>query len=382
MIEEFQAGYLPIREGTSLRSFLSKMLNCKPKRISKKFEGSDYNGKQVYVSQPYKLTAEEARERRERLCTLESKFHQSVAELKNAEGMKHQGIDGRLGAATAGLDSSHRSGGGAVGVAAGVPAASMGMGAASMGMGAGAGGFAGAGASFPGAASMPFGMPNDMGGQSNQYLEELAFQDSMLRLRAQQQQQQQQHAQQQQQQQQQNQNAGGGGGGGAGQMGVSGNGSYVDPILGSLALSQNSMNTTPLAASQYWRRQALLEASSHMDSLRMAQAGAIGIQRPVLEPGGLRDLRVPANLSLSGFGGDDAQQQFQQQQLQQLQNDIGKDGAAGFQRKRKGSDAAFNNNNFNNLKNNNDNDGSNDNAKRMRRTNDPPEEAAARNFFY
>lgn len=35
LIEEFQAGYLPIREGTSLRSFLSKMLNCKPKRISK-----------------------------------------------------------------------------------------------------------------------------------------------------------------------------------------------------------------------------------------------------------------------------------------------------------------------------------------------------------
>lgn len=39
LIEEFQAGFLPIREGTSLRSFLSKMLNCKPKRISKKFEG-------------------------------------------------------------------------------------------------------------------------------------------------------------------------------------------------------------------------------------------------------------------------------------------------------------------------------------------------------
>ena len=36
LIEEFQAGFLPIRDGTSLRSFLSKMLNCKPKRISKK----------------------------------------------------------------------------------------------------------------------------------------------------------------------------------------------------------------------------------------------------------------------------------------------------------------------------------------------------------
>lgn len=285
LIEEFQAGYLPIREGTSLRSFLSKMLNCKPKRISKKFEGSDYNGKQVYVSQPYKLTVEEARERRDRLCTLEKKFHQSVAELKNAEGMKQQPYaDEALDAAVAaaGLDNMpNNNSSSAASYAASMPGG-MSMGGMNM-----------SNSAAMGAMNMNnMNMNNELAGQNSQILDELAFQESMMRLRTQQQQhqqleqQQQSHHQQQQpnnqnhQQQQQNQQQGGG--------------SYVDPILGSLALSQNTVNTTPLAASQqYWRRQALLEASSHLDSIRMAQAGAIGIQRPALEPGGLRDLRVP-----------------------------------------------------------------------------------------
>lgn len=396
LIEEFQAGFLPIREGTSLRSFLSKMLNCKPKRISKKFEGSDYNGKQVYVSQPYKLTPEEARERRERLCTLESKFHQSVAELKNAEGVKQQGIDGRLEAATAGLDASSGSQvSAATSVGGGMTrGGSLGLGGGSgSGLG-GAGGpsFGGAGASmssFMGGGAGAGGLSNDMNAQNSQYLEELAFQDSMLRLRAQQQQQQQQHQQQQnnlqqqqnnfQQQQHQQGGAGGSGPGNGLQQGPgAAAGSYVDPILGSLALSQNSMNTTPLAASQYWRRQALLEASSHMDSLRMAQAGAIGIQRPVLEPGGLRDLRVPANLSLGGFGGDDSSQHQQMQQHLQNNNNDGSygghkeaAGASGF-KKRKGGNDGFggSGDNYNDI----------DSMKRVRRAGAEDDAAAARNM--
>jgi len=325
------------------------------------------------VSQPYKLTPEEARERRERLCTLEAKFHQSVAELKNAEGVKQQGIDGRLEAATAGLDAS--SGSAASGTVTGRG------GGGPLGLGGGGG----AGLGGPGAGGASFaGVPSFMGGASaggdmnnSQYLEELAFQDSMLRLRAQQQQQQQQQQNNLQQQQNNfNQQQQQGGAGGPPQGGA---GSYVDPILGSLALSQNTMNTTPLAASQYWRRQALLEASSHMDSLRMAQAGAIGIQRPVLEPGGLRDLRVPANLSLQGYGGDDSQQNNMQQHMQ---NNNGGDsygngkepaGASGFNKKRKGND-------FGDMHgNNNHND---DMAKRVRRAaaGGDEEAAAARNM--
>ncbi|CAB9505510.1 expressed unknown protein [Seminavis robusta] len=342
LIEEFQAGYLPIREGTSLRSFLSKMLNCKPKRISKKFEGSDYNGKQVYVSQPYKLTAEEARERRDRLCTLERKFHQSVAELKNAEG----GGGGKPSYEEP-LDAAAAAIGGAASLPGGASASarnnmggmnlsmnpmnmnmnSMNMNAMNMnsmnasGMGVGAMGgqmnqmnsmnrapspsvheplFSSA-AAGQGNASSSSSQQQPL--QQQQFLEELAFQDSMLRLRQQQAQQQaaqQQQAQQQaaaqQQAQQQQQSGQGQGNGSNGAAGSAAAGSYVDPILGSLALSQNAVNTTPLAASQYWRRQALLEASTHLDSLRMAQAGAIGIQRPTLEPGGLRDLRMPAHL--------------------------------------------------------------------------------------
>jgi hypothetical protein len=299
LIEEFQAGYLPIREGTSLRSFLSKMLNCKPKRISKKFEGSDYNGKQVYVSQPYKLTVEEARERRDRLSTLERKFHQSVAELKNAEGGGKPAYEDSLDVAAA-----------AIGAAGG---RNMGMGMNNLSMhpmnmtsmnsmnmnSMNAMGQMGQMHSMNRAPSPSLHDAGVQGNQQQQFLEELAFQDSMMRLRqqqaqqqAQQQQQQQaaqQHAASQQQQQQ--------------QQGQGGAGSYVDPILGSLALSQNAANTTPLAASQYWRRQALLEASTHLDSLRMAQAGAIGIQRPTLEPGALRDLRMPAHLGGGGMQG-------------------------------------------------------------------------------
>jgi cell division protein YceG involved in septum cleavage len=44
LIKEFKSGTLAIEEGLSLRRFLSKALNCSPKRISKKFEGTLYNG--------------------------------------------------------------------------------------------------------------------------------------------------------------------------------------------------------------------------------------------------------------------------------------------------------------------------------------------------
>ena len=39
------AGHLPLTDGTTLRTFLSKLLNCDPMRISKKFTGSNCIGK-------------------------------------------------------------------------------------------------------------------------------------------------------------------------------------------------------------------------------------------------------------------------------------------------------------------------------------------------
>jgi hypothetical protein len=45
LIEEFRAGTLPIANGITLRTFLSKLLNCDPMRISKKFVGNNSIGK-------------------------------------------------------------------------------------------------------------------------------------------------------------------------------------------------------------------------------------------------------------------------------------------------------------------------------------------------
>jgi hypothetical protein len=47
LIQEFKNGLLPLTDGTTLRTFLSKLLNCDPMRISKKFVGSNCIGKQV-----------------------------------------------------------------------------------------------------------------------------------------------------------------------------------------------------------------------------------------------------------------------------------------------------------------------------------------------
>ncbi|CAN0475505.1 unnamed protein product, partial [Discosporangium mesarthrocarpum] len=47
LIAEFKSGLLPLTDGTTLRTFLSKLLNCDPMRISKKFVGSNCIGKQV-----------------------------------------------------------------------------------------------------------------------------------------------------------------------------------------------------------------------------------------------------------------------------------------------------------------------------------------------
>ena len=45
LIQEFKSGLLPLTDGTTLRTFLSKLLNCDPMRISKKFVGHNCIGK-------------------------------------------------------------------------------------------------------------------------------------------------------------------------------------------------------------------------------------------------------------------------------------------------------------------------------------------------
>jgi hypothetical protein len=48
LIYEFKLGLLPLTDGTTLRTFLSKLLNCDPMRISKKFVGQNCIGKVSY----------------------------------------------------------------------------------------------------------------------------------------------------------------------------------------------------------------------------------------------------------------------------------------------------------------------------------------------
>lgn len=62
LIQEFKAGLLPLTDGTTLRTFLSKLLNCDPMRISKKFVGNNCIGKQVFrrrTAEINKLTSEQ-----------------------------------------------------------------------------------------------------------------------------------------------------------------------------------------------------------------------------------------------------------------------------------------------------------------------------------
>mmetsp|Transcript_42261 Transcript_42261/g.99167 ORF Transcript_42261/g.99167 Transcript_42261/m.99167 type:complete len:220 (+) Transcript_42261:485-1144(+) len=70
LIKEFKAGLLPLTDGTTLRTFLSKLLNCDPMRISKKFVGGNCIGKQVFrrrTADINSLTPEQIQQSREEL---------------------------------------------------------------------------------------------------------------------------------------------------------------------------------------------------------------------------------------------------------------------------------------------------------------------------
>jgi len=82
LIAAFKAGVVPIPEGTTLRVFLSSMLNCPAKRISKKFVGTNYNGKQLYVRRSEddvepKVVAEHHKKLRE----MEQRFAESLSPM-------------------------------------------------------------------------------------------------------------------------------------------------------------------------------------------------------------------------------------------------------------------------------------------------------------
>lgn len=91
LMEAFTVGELPssdCAEGMSLRKYLAKKLMCSPKRVSKKFEGTGYNGKQVYfkkdrakcTSNPFLEAA-----RQSRLQLMERNFLTTLAAMKHVD---------------------------------------------------------------------------------------------------------------------------------------------------------------------------------------------------------------------------------------------------------------------------------------------------------
>ena len=100
LIHEFKAGLLPLTDGTTLRTFLSKLLNCDPMRISKKFVGSNCIGKQVFrrrTADLNRLTSEQIQQSRIELSDLERRFLERVAQTNR---VKNNGCTGTGGAPT------------------------------------------------------------------------------------------------------------------------------------------------------------------------------------------------------------------------------------------------------------------------------------------
>lgn len=88
LIHEFKQGVLPLMDGTTLRTFLSKLLHCDPMRISKKYVGHNCIGKQVFRrrQQDLERLAEDDMERsRKELAELERSFLERVAQTNRTK---------------------------------------------------------------------------------------------------------------------------------------------------------------------------------------------------------------------------------------------------------------------------------------------------------
>ena len=88
LITEFKGGLLPLQDGTTLRTFLSKLLNCDPMRISKKFVGGNCIGKQVFKRRQQdidRLTPEDLERTRLEISDLEKRFLEKTAQLNRAQ---------------------------------------------------------------------------------------------------------------------------------------------------------------------------------------------------------------------------------------------------------------------------------------------------------
>ena len=137
LIQEFKAGLLPLTDGTTLRTFLSKLLNCDPMRISKKFVGSNCIGKQVFrrrTADLNRLTPDQIQKSRAELSELERRFLERVAQTNRVKSNTMVTTAAAAAAAAAGAT------GGAVNTASSLNSDSV-TAAVGGGVGAGVGAF-------------------------------------------------------------------------------------------------------------------------------------------------------------------------------------------------------------------------------------------------
>uniref|UniRef100_M4BJ05 RING-type domain-containing protein n=1 Tax=Hyaloperonospora arabidopsidis (strain Emoy2) TaxID=559515 RepID=M4BJ05_HYAAE len=74
LIEEFKKGNLPLAEGTTLRTFLSKLLHCDPMRISKKYTGDQCIGKIIFRRREDEVVKDDVEAIRKELAELEKTY--------------------------------------------------------------------------------------------------------------------------------------------------------------------------------------------------------------------------------------------------------------------------------------------------------------------
>ena len=89
LIREFQAGTLEnVEEGATLRNFLAEKLTCHAKRISKKYEGSHYNGRQRFRRKEDVIPKEELEEKRRTIIKLQEAFAEARKRSQKAHSRK------------------------------------------------------------------------------------------------------------------------------------------------------------------------------------------------------------------------------------------------------------------------------------------------------
>lgn len=92
LVYEFRIGYIPLSDGITMRTFLSKLLNCDPMRISKKFVGNNCIGKQVYKRRTVDMPDNYLLNCRKELQALEKKFNARVSQPNR--GYRSRGYHG------------------------------------------------------------------------------------------------------------------------------------------------------------------------------------------------------------------------------------------------------------------------------------------------